>query len=256
MRKNYKIIISYDGTRYYGWEHQPNQVTIQGKIEDVLLHLGDKPIEVIGAGRTDAGVHAEGMTAHFVLDTEKTPEELRDYMNHYLPDDIVIKEIREASDRFHARYNAIGKTYRYLCFDGKTKPIFDRKYVWTLEQRLDIDKMQEAAKYLIGEHDFCSFCKNPQKKKSTVRVIDRIEIQRLSSEMLNSSPSGDYISLTFHGNGFLRNMVRILTGTLVGVGLGEISPNQVKEILEAKNRKMAGVTAPAKGLCLMQVDYM
>ncbi len=245
MRKNYKVIIGYDGTRYFGWEHQPNQVTIQGKIEDVLSHLSEEMTEVIGAGRTDAGVHAEGMVANFFMDTDMEAEKLRDYMNHYLPDDIVIKEVREASERFHARYNAVGKTYRYTCFDGVTKPLFDRKYVWTLEQRLDIARMQEAADYLIGEHDFCSFCKNSQKKKSTVRVIDRIEIQRNS----------DYVTFAFHGNGFLRNMVRILTGTLVGVGLGEITPLQVSSILEAKSREAAGITAPAKGLCLVEVDY-
>ena len=255
MKKNYKIVIGYDGTRYFGWEHQPDQVTIQGKIEDVLTHLSEKQVEVIGAGRTDAGVHAEGMVAHFPLDVDMNVTELQDYMNHYLPDDIVIKEVREASDRFHARYNAIGKTYRYLCYDGVTKPLFDRKYVWTIEQRLDITKMQEAAHYLIGEHDFCSFCKNPQKKKSTVRTVDRIEITRTSSRM-EADDAKDYISFTFHGNGFLRNMVRILTGTLVGVGLGEIEPERVKVILEAQNRETAGVTAPAKGLCLMRVDYM
>lgn len=255
MKKNYKIVIGYDGTRYFGWEHQPDQVTIQGKIEDVLTHLSEKQVEVIGAGRTDAGVHAEGMVAHFPLDVDMNATELQDYMNHYLPDDIVIKEVREASDRFHARYNAIGKTYRYLCYDGVTKPLFDRKYVWTIEQRLDITKMQEAAQYLIGEHDFCSFCKNPQKKKSTVRTVDRIEITRTSSRM-EADDAKDYISFTFHGNGFLRNMVRILTGTLVGVGLGEIEPERVKVILEAQNRETAGVTAPAKGLCLMRVDYM
>ena len=257
MKKNYKVIIGYDGTRYYGWEHQPDQTTIQGKIEDVLSHLSknDTPqecrvsedvIEVIGAGRTDAGVHAEGMVANFLLDVDMDTTEIRDYMNHYLPDDIVIKEVREASERFHSRYNAIGKTYRYTCFDGDTKPLFDRKYVWTLEQRLDIAKMQEAAQYLIGEHDYCSFCKNLQKKKSTVRTIDRIEIKR----------DNDYVTLSFHGNGFLRNMVRILTGTLVSVGLGEIMPEQMKDIIEATNREAAGITAPAKGLCLIQVDYM
>lgn len=255
MKKNYKAVIGYDGTRYYGWEHQPNQVTIQGKIEDVLQHLSEEPTEVIGAGRTDAGVHAEGMVAHFQLDINMEAEELRDYMNRYLPEDIVIKEVREASDRFHARYNAIGKTYRYMCFDGITKPLFDRKYVWTLEQRLDVAKMQEAAQYLIGEHDFCSFCKNPQKKKSTVRTIDRVEIKRAASKMMSDGSSQDYVSLSFHGNGFLRNMVRILTGTLVGVGLGEIRPEQIADILEAGDREAAGVTAPAKGLCLIQVDY-
>lgn len=245
MRKNYKLIIGYDGTRYYGWEHQPKRETIQGKLEDVLNHLSDRPVEIIGAGRTDGGVHARGMVANVFLDVPLTPDQLQDYMNRYLPDDIVIREVREASDRFHARYNAIGKTYCYTCFDGRTKPLFDRKYVWSLDKELDIAKMQQAANYLIGKHDFCSFCKNPQKKKSTVRIVDQIEIVR----------RGDYVTLSFHGNGFLRNMVRILTGTLVDVGLGKIEPGRVREILEEKNRLLASETAPAQGLCLMEVDY-
>lgn len=245
MRKNYKLIVGYDGSRYFGWEHQPGKETIQGKLENVLDHLSPQEVEIIGAGRTDGGVHARGMVANVFLDIEMTPEALRDYMNHYLPDDIVIREVREASDRFHARYNATGKTYCYTCFDGATKPLFDRKYVWRVERPLQIEKMKAGAAYLIGRHDFMSFCKNPQKKKSTVREIDRIEITR----------KGDYVTLSFHGTGFLRNMARILTGTLVDVGLGRIPPERVGEILEAKDRLAAGETAPAQGLCLMEVDY-
>ena len=245
MRHNYKLIISYDGTRYFGWEHQPNKDTIQGKLEDVLNHLADKPVEIIGAGRTDGGVHARGMVANVFLDIEMSEDELRDYMNRYLPDDIMIQKVRLASDRFHARYNATGKTYCYTCFDGKTKPVFDRKYVWTLDQALDVQRMQKGAAYLIGRNDYKSFCKNPHKKKSTVRTIDKIEIVR----------KGDYVTLSFHGDGFLRNMVRILTGTLVDVGLGRMAPEKVQEILKAQNRLEAGETAPAQGLCLMEVDY-
>ncbi len=245
MKKNYKGIVSYDGTRYYGWEHQPGKDTIQGKIEDVLGHINEPPIDVIGAGRTDGGVHARGMVVNFRLDTDMDAEELRDYMNQYLPEDIVILELKEASERFHARYNARGKTYRYTCYVGENKPIFDRKFVLTVGEDLQIAKMQEAAGYLIGEHDFCSFCKNPQKKKSTVRNVDQIDIRK----------EGDYLIMDFHGNGFLRNMVRILTGTLLAVGKGEMEPIRVKEILEAKNRLEAGETAPAKGLCLIKVDY-
>lgn len=245
MRKNYKLIISYDGTRYFGWEHQPKRETIQGKLEDVLNHLQEEPVEIIGAGRTDGGVHARGMVANVFLDIDMSEDELRDYMNRYLPEAIVVSRVRLASDRFHARYNAIGKTYCYTCFDGKTKPVFDRKYVWTLDQTLDVQRMRQGAAYLIGRNDYMSFCKNPQKKKSTVRTIDKIEIIR----------NGDYVTLSFHGDGFLRNMVRILTGTLVDVGLGRIAPERVGEILKAKNRLEASETAPAQGLCLMEVDY-
>lgn len=245
MKKNYKMTICYDGTRYYGWEHQPDRDTIQGKLESVLEIMCGEFVDVIGAGRTDAGVHARAMVANAVMDTDKTPEEIRDYMNRYLPDDIAVEEVREASERFHARYKAAGKTYCYTCFDGPVKPVFNRKYYTRLNTEVDVDKMQRAASYLVGEHDFKSFCGNPKMKKSTVRIVDRIEIRR----------NKGYIYFTFHGTGFLQNMVRILVGTLLEVGRGDMSPEQVKDILEAKDRKMAGPTAPPEGLCLMKVDY-
>ena len=245
MKKNYKMTICYDGTRYYGWEHQPDRDTIQGKLESVLEIMCGEFVDVIGAGRTDAGVHARAMVANAVMDTDKTPEEIRDYMNRYLPDDIAVEEVREASERFHARYKAAGKTYCYTCFDGPVKPVFNRKYYTRLNTEVDVDKMQRAASYLVGEHDFKSFCGNPKMKKSTVRIVDRIEIRR----------NKGYIYFTFHGTGFLQNMVRILVGTLLEVGRGDMAPEQVKDILEAKDRKMAGPTAPPEGLCLMKVDY-
>ena len=149
MEKNYKLKISYDGTRYYGWEHQPDRETIQGKLETVLARMVDKDmVDVIGAGRTDAGVHARAMIANVRLETPLSVEEIRDYMNRYLPDDIAVLEVREASERFHARYKAVGKTYRYTCFDGPVKPVFDRKYYTALDQELDVEAMQEAAMYL------------------------------------------------------------------------------------------------------------
>lgn len=246
--KNYKLTISYDGTRYYGWEHQPNRDTIQGKIETVLSRMVDVPVEeidVIGAGRTDAGVHAKRMTASVWLDSRMSCEEMLSYMNRYLPDDIAILQIKEAAKRFHARYNAVGKTYRYTCFDGTVRPVFDRKYYTPVSQTLDISRMQQAAAYLVGEHDFKSFCGNSHMKKSTVRLVDSIIIQRRKG----------YVYLTFHGTGFLQNMVRIMTGTLLEVGQGRMEPEQVKEILEARDRRLAGPTAPARGLCLLKVDY-
>lgn len=255
--KNYKLKISYDGTRYYGWEHQPDKETIQGKLEMVLARMcglnpdpseffgEDAPVEVIGAGRTDAGVHAKAMVANVMLETNFSCEEIRDYMNQYLPDDIAVTDVREAAERFHARYKAAGKTYQYTCFDGPVRPVFNRKYYTPIDQELDVEAMQQAAQYLIGEHDFKSFCGNPRMKKSTVRLVDSIEIRR----------SKGYVYFTFHGTGFLQNMVRILVGTLLEVGLHRMEPQQVEEILEAKDRKLAGPTAPAKGLCLEKVDY-
>lgn len=246
MERNYKFKISYDGTRYYGWEHQPDRETIQGKLETVLTRMcDDKFVDVIGAGRTDAGVHARAMVANAKMDTHLSCPEILAYMNRYLPDDIAVLEVKEASERFHARYKAVGKTYRYTCFDGEVKPVFDRKYYTAIDMPLNVEKMQQAADYLTGQHDFKSFCGNSRMKKSTVRIVDTITVCRRKG----------YVYLTFHGTGFLQNMVRIMVGTLLEVGLGRMEPEQVREILEAKDRKVAGPTAPAKGLCLMKVDY-
>lgn len=243
--KNYKLIIAYDGTRYYGWQRQPDQNTIQGKLESVLSVMTGRELEVIGAGRTDGGVHAKGMVANVNLETELSCEEIRDYLNRYLPDDIAVLEVREASPRFHARYNAIGKTYQYTCYDGTVKSVFDRKYVTRLDECPDVELMREAAKVIIGEHDFRNFCVNPRMKKSTVRKVDRLDIER----------DGGYIRFTVHGTGFLQNMVRIIVGTLIEVGCGRMTTAEVKAVLENPDRQKAGPTAPAQGLCMMSVDY-
>lgn len=245
VMKNYKFIIEYDGTRYYGWQRQPGQNTIQGKLESVLGRMCDSRVEVIGAGRTDAGVHARAMVANACLETEFSCDEVRRYVNTYLPEDIAVKEVREASPRFHARYNAIGKTYCYTCYDGEVKPVFDRKYYTPLEERPDLECMRQAAAVLEGEHDFRNFCVNPRMKKSTVRLVDRIEIER----------EGGYLRFIFHGTGFLQNMVRIIVGTLLEVGYGRMSVEQVAEVLANPERQKAGPTAPAQGLCLVGVDY-
>ncbi len=246
MKQNYKMILSYDGSRYYGWEHQPNtELTIQGKLETVLSRLTGEAVTVIGAGRTDAGVHARGMCANVLLDTALSEEEIRAYMNRYLPEDISINELKRCGDRFHARFKASGKTYRYSCWYGEQKPVFERKYVRVLEQKPDIGKMKAAAAYLIGEHDYKSFCGNSKMKKSTVRKIDSIDI----------TENGSYIRFYFHGTGFLQNQVRIMTGTLLEIGFGKRSPESMQEILEKKDRKAAGFTAEPQGLCLMKVDY-
>ena len=257
--KNYKLKIEYDGTRYYGWEHQPDKPTIQGKIERVLGFMlmkrdeieregTDEPQvipKVIGAGRTDAGVHARGMVASVHLDTPMGCDEIRDYCNRYLPDDIAIREVSVASDRFHARYKAVGKTYQYTAFYGPVHPVFNRKYYTALERDVDCEAMQQAADILVGEHDFKSFCGNSHMKKSTVRLVDRIYVRR----------SKGYIYFTLHGTGFLQNMVMIIVGTLLLVGEGKLTPADVRDILEAKDRKKAGPTAPARGLTLISVDY-
>ena len=248
--KNYKMVVSYDGTRYFGWEHQPDtEMTIQGKLESVLNQMVQMPegesVTVIGAGRTDAGVHARAMTCNVLLDTDLPEEDIQAYMNRYLPDDISVNSVRIAADRFHSRFKAVGKSYRYTCWYVPSKPVFDRRYVTVLDKAPDVERMREAAEYLTGMHDYRSFCGNPRMKKSTVRVVDVIRIEE----------SGSYIRFYYHGNGFLQNMVRIMTGTLLEVGLGKREPEDVAAIIEACDRKTAGYTAPAQGLCLMKVDY-
>ncbi len=246
MKQNYKLTIAYDGGRYYGWERQPNtEMTIQGKLENVLSRMAGAPVEIIGAGRTDSGVHAKAMIANAFLDTDLSVEEIRDYMNRYLPDDICVCEIRKAGERFHSRYNALGKTYCYTCYIGDTKPVFDRRYVYILNEKPDIEAMKKAAEILKGEHDFASFCSNPRMKKSTVRRVDRIDIEQ----------EGEYLLFTYHGTGFLQHMVRILTGTLLEVGYGIRTPESMTELIEARSRALAGATAPAQGLCMLKVDY-
>ena len=247
---NYKLLISYDGTRYYGWEHQPDKEwTIQGKIETVLARMLDMPQgevpKVIAAGRTDAGVHAKEMTASVILDTDMEPEAVQAYLNEYLPEDISINEVRIASPRFHARYNALGKTYCYSLYYGDSKPVFDRKYVLFLKERPNMEKMRKAAKYMVGSNDFKSFYGKNKKKKSTVRKVDSIEIKQ----------KGPYIRIYYHGTGFLQNMVRIMTGTLLDVAYGKKNPDDIPKIIESKERKEAGPTAPPQGLMLIKVDY-
>ena len=242
---NYRFEISYDGTRYYGWERQPGKETIQGKLEAVLSRMTETQAEIIGAGRTDAGVHARAMIANSHLETDLSEAEILAYMNRYLPDDISVNRVSIVSERFHARYNAAGKLYTYTCYAGDSKPVFNRKYVTILDAAPDSDAMKKAAQYLNGEHDFKAFCSNPKMKKSTVRTVDTIDITKRK----------DYIYLNFHGDGFLQNMVRIITGTLLEVGFGRMEPEEVKDILEKKDRRLAGPTAPPQGLCLMKVDY-
>ena len=243
--KNFKLTISYDGSRYSGWERQPGRDTIQGKLETVLSRMADAEVNVIGAGRTDAGVHARAMVANCYLETELQPDEIRNYMNRYLPEDIRVIDAKEVPERFHSRLSAVRKTYAYYVETADRKCVFERKYVYGLGRELDIPAMEKAAGYLLGEHDFKSFCSNKRMKKSTVRRMDQIGIHT----------DGTKVVFTYTGNGFLYNMVRILTGTLLEVGLGKRRPEEMTAVLEARNREAAGATAPPEGLLLMQVEY-
>ena len=243
---NYKLTIQYDGSRYDGWQRQGNtDNTIQGKIEGVLSRLTRECVEIHGAGRTDAGVHAEGQVASVKLSGKRPAAEVMAYLNQYLPEDIAVVDVQEVDERFHARLTAVGKVYRYDIRLGSTPNVFRRKYQYRVEQPLDVAAMKKAAEYLTGTHDYRAFCSNKRYKKSTVRTVTAIEI----------AVNGADMSITFRGDGFLYNMVRILTGTLLEVGLGERKAEDMPSILESLDRTQAGKTAPAQGLTLVQVEY-
>lgn len=244
--KNYKITVQYDGTRYKGWQVQKStDMTIQGKLQDVLTTMTGQQVEVIGSGRTDAGVHAYGQVANFHIPDHFQKEEVLDYLNHYLPMDIAVLEITEVDERFHARYHAVSKTYMYRIHTSMIPNVFERKFMYTYTEKLDIANMREAAKYMIGTHDFAAFCGNKKMKKSTVRTVTDIEIVEKENE----------IQISYSGDGFLQNMIRIMTGTLIEVGNGAKQPEDVLKILEHKDRQLAGYTVPPDGLILKTVFY-
>ena len=244
--RNFRIVIQYEGTRYQGWQRQgTTQNTLQGKFEALLSKIAGTPVEIQASGRTDAGVHALGQTANFHMNTELSCEELLDKLNQYLPEDIVVLEVSEVPLRFHSRLNAVKKTYCYRIFLGEKPDVFRRKYVTPLAENLNINKMKAAAEVLLGTHDFTSFCGNRHFKKSAVRTIYEIRIEEKKDEL----------DISFTGNGFLQNMVRILTGTLLEVGMGKREVCEMKEILEVRNRSLAGPMAAAKGLVLINVEY-
>lgn len=246
--QNYKIIIQYDGTKYNGWQKQGNtDNTIQGKLESILSRLDNAEVIVNGSGRTDAGTHAKGQIASFKLNNKLEPSAVLKYLNDYLPRDIAVISAEYAPDRFHARLNAKAKKYLYTISNGVYEDVFDRKYHWRLKENLDIEKMIEASKYFIGEHDFKAFCSNKKFKKSTIRKIYNIEI----THDINKGE----IKFLFYGNGFLYNMVRIIVGTLVEVGMGKRKTEDIEKLFKEEKRQLSGQTVPACGLCLMEVEY-
>lgn len=243
---NYKLTIQYDGSRYDGWQKQGNtDNTIQGRLEGVLSRLAGEPVEVHGAGRTDAGVHAEGQVASVKLPGDRPAAEVKAYLNQYLPEDIAVIGAEEAEERFHARLSALGKVYRYDLRLGDTPDVFRRKYQYRVEGPLDVPAMERAARLLCGTHDYRAFCANKRYRRSTVRTVHAIDIEREGMDM----------TITYRGDGFLYNMVRILTGTLLEVGAGQRRPEEMPEILASLDRTQAGRTAPAQGLTLVQVEY-
>ena len=243
--RNLRLDICYDGTRYRGWQRLPGaDATIQGKLETALSRILEEPIEISGSGRTDAGVHAEGQVANFHCRSTMPAGEILSQLRRYLPEDIGIYSCKDVSERFHARLNAKEKTYRYRIWNSEAPCVFQRRFVAVMPEKLDIAAMEAAAEKLLGEHDFSAFCGNPKIKKSTVRFIRSIEIQKRGNEL----------QIYVTGNGFLHNMVRIIVGTLVEVGRGERSAESIPALFGGK-RAEAGFLAPPQGLCLQEVMY-
>ena len=244
--RNFKVTLQYEGTRYQGWQKQEStDNTIQGKLEALLSKMAGTKVEIQGSGSTDAGVHAAGQVANFHLDTDQSPSQIMDYMNFYLPEDIAVISIEEVPERFHSRLNAKGKTYLYRVINSPVPHIFDRKYAWTVEEKLDVDAMRKAAAFLEGTHDYKAFTSLKKSKKSTVRTVERILIECVDDE----------IRFTFRGDGFLYHMVRIMMGTLIEVGLHKKKPEEITGIFEKGLRENAGELVPAKGLTLLEVRY-
>ncbi len=244
-RSVYRLTLAYDGTGYKGWQRLPEGgPTVQGRVEEALSEIFGEAIEISGSGRTDAGVHARGQVASFTaprMPTEKALSQLR----HLLPGDIGALSLEPAPERFHARLWAVEKTYTYRVWNSKSPDVFGRRYRTAISQPLDAEKMRRGAELMLGSHDFLAFCANKHFKKSSVRCLKRLDIQQNGQELV----------FTLTADGFLYHMVRILVGTLLEIGLGKREPESIPTIFESRRREKAGETAPAKGLCLEQVDY-
>lgn len=244
--RNIKLTITYDGKRYLGWQRLgDSDKTIQGKIESILKQMTGEEIEIIGSGRTDSGTHARGQVANFKTETSMTRAEMLDFLNRYLPRDIVVTKVEEVQDRFHARYNCTGKQYSYYVWNNVIPTVFERNHSFHYPQKLDLDKMNQACEKLVGTHDFIGFSALKKSKKSTVRTIEKLSIEQ----------EGSMLHFTFVGDGFLYKMVRIIVGTLLEIGSGSMDVTEIENIFEKKVRQQAGETVPAQGLFLDDVYY-
>lgn len=243
--KNIKIVIEYDGTRYCGWQRQKNGVSIQETIEKAIEKVTGEKIEIIGSSRTDAGVHAKGQVANFLTSSTVPPEKICYAINSFLPDDIVILSSQEVPLDFHSRYSSKGKKYSYTILNRKIPSALLKNYSAHIPYELNIEDMIRASKYFLGEHDFSAFKSTGSSVKGNVRTIKRLELIK----------DEDIIKMFIEANGFLYNMVRIIAGTLIEVGKGRIKPDDIPFILDSRDRKKAGPTAPAQGLCLEKVYY-
>lgn len=249
--KNIRMTVSYDGTRYYGFQTQPGGNTVQDHLEKAIFHLTQEEVKVIGSGRTDAGVHAKGQVINFHTRSPIPPSNWMKAMNSKLPDDIIVMESKEVPLDFHARKDAVAKTYCYFINLGPVMDVFHKRYELHYPKPLNIDHMIQAAKILEGTHDFTSFTSIHSQQRSHIRTIHEIQLEQWKHGYEN----GQKLKLTITGNGFLYNMVRIITGTLIEVGQGKRNWKEISSILEAKDRSKAGPTAPGHGLFLWRVNY-
>ena len=247
MKKRIKLVVAYDGTNYWGWQIQPNGETIEGVLNRELSSLLGGDIKVTGASRTDSGVHSLGNVAVFDTDTRIPPEKISYALNIRLPEDIVVQDSCEVAPDFHPRHCNSRKTYEYRILNRRFAMPTRRLDTYFYHRPLDVERMQQAARYLKGTHDFKSFCSVNTVVEDTVRTIYTLQVIK---------DADDIITIRVQGSGFLYNMVRILAGTLIQVGIGAMEPEQMTEILEAKDRSASGPTAPAQGLTMMGIEFL
>lgn len=245
-KKNLRLILEYDGTRYHGWQRQKGEITVQATIEDSIRTMVGERVRVIGSGRTDAGVHALHQICNFITRSGIGPDSIRRGLNSLLPDDIHIKHAEYVPLDFHSRYNVKSKTYEYRILNSKETNVFLRNYSWHVWDYLRLEEMKKCMTMLIGKHDFSSFMSSGSNNKDPVREMIRAEIH---------GPEKDVLSFFFESEGFLRHMVRNIMGTVVGVGKGKIIPDEFEKIFRSKDRRNAGVKAPPQGLFLKMVNY-
>jgi tRNA pseudouridine38-40 synthase len=247
MTRVVRLLLAYDGTGFRGWAAQrdPSIRTVEGELSAALERIGNEPVNLSVAGRTDAGVHARGQVTSFATTTSLEPERIRDAVNALLGPELVVRRASDAPDGFDARFSATAREYRYLIATGDVADPFTARYVWHRPGPLHGPSMRRAAATLLGEHDFASFCRNPGRGRSTVRDLHRVAVRR----------DGDLVTITFRANAFLHQMVRSVVGTLVMVGTGRLEPDAVEAILAARDRSAAPQIAPPNGLTLERVFY-
>ncbi len=240
-----KLIIAYDGTNYVGWQYQPNGISVQQRLEQALQQLTGIIHTVYSSGRTDSGVHARGMVCHLTTERDLPLSAWREGVNRFLPDDIAVRHVELVDDQFHARFSARGKHYRYSILRDQVRSPLESKTSWLVKKSLDLEKMQQAAQSFIGQHDFAAFRTSGCSAKTTTREIFSLDF----------TEEGSLLHIDICGSGFLRNMIRMMIGTLVEIGRGKRPVTEIQQLLEETGSVAAPLTAPAQGLCLMKVWF-